>query len=334
MSVLEQAKDVVRAHEAAIDAADGQGAAKALGQHTAGDWSYKGTHPFGEHRGADGVAEATWKPILAAFGPIQRRPDIFFAGHNDMESGGVWVCSMGHLIGNFDAPFLGIAPTRRLAFLRYCDWHRVEGDAITETLQFIDVMNLMQQVGSPAVPRSTGVVTVTPGPRTHDGLRYAASDASEGRASLDLVQRMVERLRATGIRTLKDDLEKDWHEDMLWWGPGGIGASFTQSRYLQQHCGPFEDGLDFVRSEGHEVEIGEANYAGFHGWPSIVMRPTGGYLGLTGASDLEGEMRIVDLYRIEDGKLAENWIFIDHLHFLDMLGIDLLARHANLTATS
>ena len=37
-------------------------------------------------------------------------------------------------------------------------------------------------------------------------------------------------------------------------------------------------------------------------------------------------MRVVDMYREQDGKLAENWIFIDILHYLNMQGLDVLAR--------
>ena len=44
------------------------------------------------------------------------------------------------------------------------------------------------------------------------------------------------------------------------------------------------------------------------------------------ASDKPAEMRIVDMYRREGDKLAENWIFIDMLHFLKMQGLDVLAR--------
>ena len=56
------------------------------------------------------------------------------------------------------------------------------------------------------------------------------------------------------------------------------------------------------------------------------MKPKGEYLGLTNASDIKSEMRVVDLYRRDGDKLAENWIFIDHLHFLKILGVDLLER--------
>jgi hypothetical protein len=37
-------------------------------------------------------------------------------------------------------------------------------------------------------------------------------------------------------------------------------------------------------------------------------------------------MRIVDIYRRDGDKLAENWVFIDLLHYLSMQGLDVLAR--------
>ncbi len=37
-------------------------------------------------------------------------------------------------------------------------------------------------------------------------------------------------------------------------------------------------------------------------------------------------MRVVDIYRRDGNKLAENWIFIDLLHYLRLLGVDVLER--------
>lgn len=44
------------------------------------------------------------------------------------------------------------------------------------------------------------------------------------------------------------------------------------------------------------------------------------------AGAVPADMRVVDLYRVADGKLAENWIFIDLLHFFAMQGLDVLGR--------
>ena len=52
------------------------------------------------------------------------------------------------------------------------------------------------------------------------------------------------------------------------------------------------------------------------------MKSKGGFHGLP-ASDRTAEMRVVDVYRRDGEKLSENWIFIDLLHFLSCLGVDL-----------
>ncbi len=48
-------------------------------------------------------------------------------------------------------------------------------------------------------------------------------------------------------------------------------------------------------------------------------------MGLPG-TDKPAEFRVVDIYRRRGDKLAENWIFIDMLHFFRSQGVDLLAR--------
>ena len=138
---------------------------------------------------------------------------------------------------------------------------------------------------------------------------------------------MRDRLvKGSKMQSYKEELELDWHNDMIWWGPGGIGASYTIDGYQKGHTKPFQDGLEFVRFNGHILSSAEDDLGGWFGWPNLIMKPKGEYLGLTNASDIESEMRVVDLYRRDGDKLAENWIFIDHLHFLKKLGVDLLER--------
>lgn len=326
---LQAIKAVVLAHHAALDAARPGEAREALGRHCAPDMAWMGMHPWGEVRGLDRLAAEVWEPLRAALGPLQRRPDIFLAGNAVLHARpGDWVCEMGHFLGLHDRPWLGIPPTRRAAFLRYCEWSRVEEGRIVEQALYLDLEFLMAQAGVSPYARPTGAVVLTPGPRTHDGLLLGAHPPEEGRATLALIERMIARLVGAGVRTTQAELELDWTPDMLWWGPSGIGASYTQGRYLEQHCAPFEAGLTFVRHDGHETRIAEGNFGGFFGYPSLIVRPAGGYLGATTESDRAVEMRIVDLYRREGDRLAENWIFIDHLHVLNQLGLDVLGRLA------
>jgi hypothetical protein len=112
---------------------------------------------------------------------------------------------------------------------------------------------------------------------------------------------------------------------MCWFGPGGIGTSAFFEGYRRGHAGPFEQGLEYVRHTEHVARLGEGTFGGFFGYPSLTMRNTGGFLGLPASAEA-ADMRIVDLYRREGDKLAENWIFIDLLHFCAMQGVDLLER--------
>ncbi|MCA2002351.1 MAG: ester cyclase, partial [Chloroflexi bacterium] len=47
--------------------------------------------------------------------------------------------------------------------------------------------------------------------------------------------------------------------------------------------------------------------------------------GLPGGK-VNAEMQVVDVYRREGDKLAENWVFIDLLYWLKQQGLDVLER--------
>jgi hypothetical protein len=111
--------------------------------------------PFDEQdRRAEAVAKPSGPPLLTALTSLQRREDIFFAGLNEIDGlPGTWVVSMGHLLGLFDAPWLGIRPTRKLVMLRYAEFHHVRDGRIVETAQFVDIPHLMTQAGqTPSAP--------------------------------------------------------------------------------------------------------------------------------------------------------------------------------------
>ena len=74
--------------------------------------------------------------------------------------------------------------------------------------------------------------------------------------------------------------------------------------------------------------MAEGLYGGFFGWPNLSLVPSNGYLGMPPFHGY-AEMRVVDIYRRDGDKLAENWIFIDLLHFLNMQGRDVLAEISN-----
>ena len=317
-------KALVRAHYDALAKATPDTVVEVLAERTVPDWHWRGMHPFHEQRGAEAVAEVFWSPFLTSMMHVQRRQDIFIAGRNEIDGfKSVWVISMGHLMGLFDAPFLGIPASRKITMLRYAEFNRVENGGIVETALFCDLIHLMHQAGLRPLPPQTGQHLVQPGPATHDGLLY--EDAEGGDDTLALINRMIGDINAAGKLTPQDELAQCWHNDMIWWGPDGIGATYTIERYIEQHQRPFRTQLSDRKFNGHVCRLAEGNFGGFFGWPNLTLTSTGGYMGLP-ASGKSADMRVVDMYRRDGDKLAENWIFIDILHFLNMQGLDVLAR--------
>lgn len=324
---LQTAKSVVRAYYEDLASATPESASAIIGRHVSSDYRWRGMHPFNEQCGADAVARTFWSPFLSAFASVRRRTDLFIAGVNKArEDGSVWVASMGHLLGLFDQPWLGIPPTGKIAMLRFAEFHRVENDQIAETAWFCDILHLMLQAGLVPLPPQTGAHLVQPGPATHDALLYDPQDADAATATHALILRMITDIGNVGkYLRREDELRQHWHEDMIWWGPAGIGASYTIPRYLKQHAEPFRAHLHERTFHGHIAFVTEGHFGGFFGWPNLSMKHVGGYLGLP-ASEARGEMRVVDIYRREGDKLAENWVFIDMLHFLKCQGLDVLER--------
>lgn len=326
------AKRLVRDHYAAMETAHADTIAAALSERVSPDWHWRGMHPFYEQHGAADVAAAFWAPFLTAMSSVQRREDIFFANENTLNGAdGIWVVSMGHLMGLFDQPFLGIPATRKITMLRYAEFNRVLDGKIVETALFCDLIHLMHQAGLSPLPPQTGQHLVQPGPRTHDGLMYEG--ATDGSETLNLINRMIGDIAANSNAkdvaaprdaTPQEELSRCWHDQMLWWGPDGIGATYTIDRYVDQHQRPFRTQLEDRQFHGHIAKFAEGNYGCFFGWANLSVTPTGGYMGLPAGP--RAEMRVVDIYRREGDKLAENWIFIDVLYFLKQQGLDVLER--------
>lgn len=326
MKKIQDAKAVVQRFHAALDAPDAD-QEQVLRKFAGSNFVWRGFHPFNEMTSPRQVATEFWSPLRHSLTALQRRQDIFFAGANQMDDfTTVWVVSMGHLMGLFDNAFCGIPPTGKITMLRYCEFHRVDGDKIVETAMYFDLPHLMAQAGVTPFPEQTAAQLVQPGPLTHDGVLIDAQPAQDGKDTLALINRMIGDLgQWDSSLSLEDELRQTWAEDMLWWGPTGIGATYTIQRYAKQHSGPFRAAFSDRSKTKHIARLAEGAYGGFFGWPNFTARLTGDFMGRP-ATGKAGEFRVIDIYRRDRDKLAENWVFIDLLHFWKSQGLDVLKR--------
>ena len=300
---------------------------KVLSHYCSEDLLWRGFHPFNEIRGLKNLYSQFWQPFKKSFFNYQRRMDIFLAGYNTISGNeGVWVVSMGHLMGLFDNPWIGIKETKKIAMLRYCEFSKIQNGKITEVAMFFDIPHLMLQAGLKPFPSETGISLVQPGPLKHEGLMLNEQNPNEGNKTIEIIENMIKDVKvwtSTSRVSLIEELKKSWNENMIWWGPTGIGSTYTIERYADQHAGPFREIFKERTFNGHLCRISEGNFGGFFGWPNLTLTPSKAFMGIK-AAQKSSEMRVIDIYRREGDKLSENWVFIDLLHFWKILGVDIL----------
>lgn len=322
-------KRLVRDYFEAMEQATPDTVGDVLEAYTSQNYLWRGVYPFREQKGAQAVADVFWKPLLKSLTHLQRRQDIFIAGTNEVNSDEQWVMSMGNFMGLFDTDWLGLPATGKIINVRYAEFNCVEGDKITQTGLFIDLLSVMDQAGVYPLPPSTGKHYVYPGPRHHNGLLFEDAPPEEGKATLDLVNEMLGDLvtlnESGAMGCPPEVLERTWAKDMIWYGPCGIGASYTIPRYQKQHQLPFRNNLKDKKFNGHVCRFAEGNFACFFGWPNLSNTPIGGFLGLPGGGN-PADMQVVDVYYRHGDKLSENWVFIDIPYWLKQQGLDVFER--------
>ncbi len=276
--------------------------------------------------GPEAVAAGFLRPLRDAFSGLHRRDEILIGGQNRRAQGGTWVASVTHYVGNFTAPLWGIAPSNTLAFLRAGEFYRIEGGRIAQARIILDLPDLMRQGGRLPFPFSLGLETLFPGPATHDGVCPTVGD---GKVSLDIVEGMLGDLHVYDPTSFGSSGQTGstgyWHENMMWYGPAGIGSNFRWEGFVKDHREPFLRAFPDRKGGNHYCRIGDGNYAAVSGWPSMTMTFQGDYLGVK-ADGRALTLRVMDFYRCQDGQIAENWVMLDYVDLFAQMGVDLLAR--------
>ena len=318
-------KEFILEYFQAVEASTLDSTPQTLHKYSHKNWRWRGYAPFYEILGAEKVAQNFWIPLKMSLSSLERRQDIFFAGENILdEDKGVWVVSMGHLVGLFDTAFLGLEPTGKVAFFRYCEFNKIEDGKIKETAFYFDLPHFMQQAGREVFASQRAAEIIQPGPKTQDGLLYNPCNPEEATKTLELIGKMGKSLGTwQNPLPIEEELAENWCQNMHWWGPSGIGATYSIERYAKQHATPFRQAFSQRSKTQHICRVAEGKYGGFFGWPNFTAVHSGEFLGMA-ATQKRTEFRVIDIYRREGDKLAENWVFIDFVYWFEQLGIDLL----------
>lgn len=318
-----------------LDAIFAEDCGPVLDRHCAADCVWEIFHPFNTLT-ASTVAERFWGPLRAAMPNAEFRCAAALAGlYEERELVSCW----GQVEGTFDAPWLGIPPTRGLATLRFGFNAIVRDGLFTKIYVLLDIVDLMRQAGYYPLRRMPGSPEAWFFPPYGSNGSVDRVDEEEGATSIRIVREMQVALpppnayRTAGAPPSKHS--HHWHPAMNWFGPAGIGSMRAERGFRDFHGAlflqAFPDRSGFVRdpagpedAPGHYVRLGDGCFAVTAGWPSLSATHTGSeWLGLA-PTGRRVEMRVADWYRLDrNRKIIDNWVMMDVPHILHQMGLDI-----------
>ncbi len=288
-------------------------------------------HPWNDLTGVDAYLNQFISSLAEAFRGLHRRDDILIGGRFE---GGDWVATHGNYVGYFGDPLMGLAPSNRLEYLRFGEFHRFENGKVVETYVYLDLPQLMiatdqwpDHYPSPATQK--GYTGFIPGPATQDGLQLSENDPARSDNTYAVVTDML-----AGLATEDEAWRPYWHDNMMWYGPAAFG-SFVGIDDFAAFQVPFESTFSFwgggSSNNGvtkHFARFGDGDYAALGGWPSLMAVRKDDFLGQSS----KGEtllLRVSDWYRRTEDLLIENWVMVDIPDVLLQMGVDLFpGRHS------
>ncbi|WP_293440833.1 ester cyclase [Planktotalea sp.] len=299
----------------------------ALKQHMTPDAVVHMCHPFGD-LSADTFYDSCFAPLAKAIPDLERRDTILVSGQTP--EGNDWIGCCGSYIGTFAAPFLDIPPTGHLAHMRFHEFYRIVDGLVVEVQAIWDIPELMMQANAWPMAPSLGREWHTPGPITQDGLTDATGQTERAQYCQNQVLNMLTALTRHPAEPVEAmELERFWHPKMTWYGPAGIGTARGIAGFRHWHQIPFLNAMPDRGQFPDETTFhffAEGDYVAVTGWPDMVQTVTGsGWMGIA-PNGQKIEMRSIDFWRLDGGKIRENWVLVDLLDVYRQLGVDVFAR--------
>ncbi len=285
--------------------------------------------PFGDMNGPCEFYDKVFANLYRAWPDLERRDYILTAGPTP--EGNYWVGCAGYYTGTFTYPWLDIPPTGHMVSMRFHEFYRVENGRVVEFQALWDIPEVMRQANAWPLAPGLGREWHVPGPATQDGLVFGPYNEEKSAASCQHIIDMLEALKRHPLEGGPEvmEMEKYWHEKMSWYGPSGIGSSRGIEGFRNWHQIPFLNAMPDRGQHSGDVIchfFADGDYVGVTGWPDMIQTLSdGGWLGIA-PSGKTVSMRSLDFWRLENGKIRENWVLVDLLDMYDQIGVDVFAR--------
>uniref|UniRef100_A0A7S2IXN0 SnoaL-like domain-containing protein n=1 Tax=Zooxanthella nutricula TaxID=1333877 RepID=A0A7S2IXN0_9DINO len=236
--------------------------------------------------------------------------------------------SASYGIARWEAPFAGVPPPAGKPWVRVrdLDFYQMDGDRIKTNWCIIDVVDMFQQAGYQLLPPAPMATDGYLPPNAMDGAPAPLSAAVDPRDT-----RASERVWRAALHedyALRQDEARWWAEDVVWYGPAGVGTAHSREEYRKHFLEPLHAAFSDLTMR-MDMVVCEGKYCGAHFY--LHGRHTGTWLG-EAATYRHVPIRFGAHARIEGGRIVQGWLIIDIPRAFHAMGIDLFARARLLAA--
>ena len=162
-------------------------------------------------------------------------------------------------------------------------------------------------------------MTQMKGPRPDQAPLTRDNDLTRTEQTRRVVEAMVDGLNDHMI----DGVEAFFHEDFRWMGNAGCGTKNGVKAFQDNWQRPFQAAFsDKVATDEARIVQGEwmASFGAqqaTHSGEFMGIAPTGKRV----------EIRYMDFWKVQDGKIVDNWVMVDFPHVMRQLGVDPFQGH-------
>ncbi len=293
-------------------------------------FTWDGPHPAPQATTAAELQDGWLTPFHAATAGMTRSIHILMAGASDGKADGspdgrIWVGGTGYLAGEAKAPLWSIPKTDAMLRLRWGEFLCIEDGKIAEVHLALDLMDWLEQIGLPVLPRFQGASYVWPAPTAFDGVTFDT-------AGTDQTMALGRGLLFGGLNSFDESALKSmgmadfFHANLKWYGPSGIGACLSLKEFEDFHQNPWLASFPDRKVQDLPL-IAEGRLLGACG-PAAVTGSHGG-APFRSSGPAKGqliEFSGLDFWLRTDDQFTENWVFVDFVKLFEQMDIDLLDR--------
>ena len=157
------------------------------------------------------------------------------------------------------------------------------------------------------------------GSRPAQGALTEKNDLSKTDETRRVVERMVDGLNDHEI----DGMGEFFHQDFRWIGNAGCGLKEGLKAFQEHWQRPFQQAFsDKVCID--EARLAEGEWMAAFGRQEATH--SGEFMGIP-PTGKRVEIRYMDFWKVEDGKIVSNWVMVDFPHVMKQLGVDPFQGH-------